>query len=133
MANSNDIIGTLLWIMPIGSFMNSIMFCIVVYATIFNLFFEYLPYSFAYLPLQIWFLVAGIMIGLYFIVLLRVHGIKNGLRHAILLLPFIAFSQYGMVVCYKALFVRTWATTKTVHGFMQKASVNLPIEQSKPK
>ena len=134
MADSNDIIGILLWIMPIGSFMNSIMFCIVVYATIFNLFFEYLPYIFAYLPLQIWFLVAGIMIGLYFIVLLRVHGIKNGLRHhAILLLPFIAFSQYGLVVCYKALFVRTWATTKTVHGLMQKVSVNLAIEQSRPK
>jgi len=57
------------------------------------------------------------MFGLYFIVSLRVHGIANGFRKILYLPPFIAFSQYGPVVCYKALFVRTWGTTKTIHGF----------------
>lgn len=127
MADSKDIIGNLLWFMPLCSFANSIMFFIVVYATIFNLMFDYLPYTFAYLPLQIWFLVAGIMVGLYFVVLLKVHGIKGGMRHVVYLLPFIAFSQYGLIVCYKALFVRTWGTTKTVHGFTQKVSTPLTI------
>lgn len=80
-------------------------FCDVFYCCIcyhLSLISEYVPYSFAYFPLQTWFLVTGILIGLYFIVLLRrVHGITNGLRKAVYLLPFIAFSQYGLVVSYK--------------------------------
>jgi cellulose synthase/poly-beta-1,6-N-acetylglucosamine synthase-like glycosyltransferase len=133
MAGSNDIVGILFWFMPLVSFTNSVMFFLVVYATIFNLIYEYLPYSFAYLPLQIWFLVAGIMIGLYFIVLIRVHGIAGGLRHAVYMLPFIAFSQYGLVVAYKALFVRTWGTTKTIHGFTRKATNDITVENSRSK
>ena len=130
MADSGDIIGLLLWIMPLASFANSIMFSIVVYATIFNMLFEYLPYSFAYLPLQIWFLVAGTMFSLYLIVLIRVHGVKEGLRQSILLPLFIAFSQYGLVVCYKALFVRTWGNTKTVHG-LKRTSPKVTVGPSR--
>lgn len=129
MADSSDIVGNLLWFMPLGTFANSIMFIIVVYATIFNLIFEYLPYSFAYLPLELWFIVAGIMMCLYVSVLLKVHGVKDGIRHAMYLVPFIAFSQYGMIVCYKALFVRTWGTTKTIHGFTQAVMQAPSIER----
>ena len=130
MADSSDIVGNLLWFMPLGTFANSIMFIIVVYATIFNPIFEYLSYSFAYLPLELWFIVAGIMMCLYVSVLLKVHGVKDGIRRAMHLVPFIAFSQYGMIVCYKALFVRSWGTTKTIHGFtravMQAPSIERP-------
>ncbi|MFY9967713.1 MAG: glycosyltransferase family 2 protein [Nitrososphaeraceae archaeon] len=129
MADSSDIVGNLLWFMPLGTFANSIMFIIVVYATIFNLIFEYLPYSFAYLPLEFWFIVAGIMMCLYVSVLLKVHGVKDGIRRAMYLVPFIAFSQYGMIVCYKALFVRTWGTTKTIHGFTQAVMQAPSIER----
>jgi cellulose synthase/poly-beta-1,6-N-acetylglucosamine synthase-like glycosyltransferase len=129
MADSSDIVGNLLWFMPLGTFANSIMFIIVVYATIFNLIFEYLPYSFAYLPLELWFIVAGIMMCLYVSVLLKVHGVKDGIRRAMYLVPFIAFSQYGMIVCYKALFVRTWGTTKTIHGFTQAVMQAPSIER----
>lgn len=128
MADLREIIGNLLWFMPIGSFANSTMFFITVYATIYNIIFEYLPYSFAYLPLQMWFHVYEVIIDLDFIELLKVRGLKYGLRQAVYLLPYIAFSQYGLVVCYKALFVRSWATTKTVHGFTAKVSTNLMIE-----
>jgi cellulose synthase/poly-beta-1,6-N-acetylglucosamine synthase-like glycosyltransferase len=131
MADSSDIVGNLLWFMPLGTFANSIMFIIVVYATIFNLIFEYLPYSFAYLPLQLWFIVAGIMMCLYVSVLLKVHGVKEGIRRAMYLVPFIAFSQYGMVICYKALFVRTWGTTKTIHGFTQAVMQAPSIERAR--
>jgi cellulose synthase/poly-beta-1,6-N-acetylglucosamine synthase-like glycosyltransferase len=125
MADLSDVIGNLLWLMPLGSFANSVMFFVTVYATIHYLIFEYIPYSFAYLPLQMWFLLAGVVIGLDFIVLLKVRGLKDGLRQAVYLLPFLAFSQYGLVVCYKALFVRSWGTTKTVHGFTTKVETNL--------
>lgn len=128
MSDFGDVIGNLLWLMPLGSFANSIMFFITVYATIHDIIFEYVPYSFAYLPLQMWFLVAGVVIGLDFAVLLKVRGLKDGLRQAVYLLPFIAFSQYGLVVCYKALFVRSWSTTKTIHGFTAKVDTDQIIE-----
>ena len=125
-AEPRDILGSLLWFMPVGTFLASVMFFIVGYATIFNLIFEYVPFKFTYLPLGIWFLVTGIVLGFHTLVLLRVHG-RNFFRHACYLLPFIVFSQYGLVILYKALFVRTWGTTKTQHGFMSETPSNETI------
>jgi cellulose synthase/poly-beta-1,6-N-acetylglucosamine synthase-like glycosyltransferase len=122
MAEPTDIVGNLLWLMPIGSFFGSIMLLLIAYASIHNLMFEYLPFTFSYLPLKLWFLVAGIVFALDCLVLLRIHGVRTGLKYAAYLLPFIPFSQYGGVILYKALFVKTWGTTKTVHGFMARTS-----------
>ena len=125
-AEPRDILGILLWFMPVGSFLGSVMFFIVGYATIFNLIFEYVPFKFTYLPLNIWFLVTGIVLGFHMLVLLRVHG-RNFFRHVCYLLPFVVFSQYGLVILYKAFFVRTWGTTKTRHGFMPETLPNETI------
>jgi len=122
MAESNDIIGNLLWLMPIGSYAGSVMFFIVAYASIFNAIFEYVPFTFSYIPIQLWFLLIGTMTILQVVVLLKVHGLVKGLRQSLLLLPSLIFSQYGLVVLYKATFVRSWGTTKTVHGFMAATS-----------
>jgi biofilm PGA synthesis N-glycosyltransferase PgaC len=122
-AEPTDIIGNLLWLMPLASFFGSIMLFLMAYASIHNLLFGYIPFTFAYLPLQLWFLVSSIVIGLDFVILLRVHG-RKGFKYAAYLLPFIVFSQYGTVVLYKALFVRTWSTTKTMHGFMRKETIS---------
>jgi len=81
-----------------------------------------MPFTFTYIPLQLWFILVGTMTMLEVIVLLKVHGLRKGLRQSLLLLPFITFSQYGLVVLFKALLVRTWGTTKTVHGFMSATS-----------
>ncbi len=126
MAESNDIVGNLLWLMPIGSVAGSIMFFLIAYASIFNIIFEYMPFTFTYVPLPLWFVLVGTMTVLQLIVLLKVHGLRKGLRQSLLLLPSIAFSQYGLVVLFKALLVRTWGTTKTVHGFMS-ATTDVPV------
>jgi cellulose synthase/poly-beta-1,6-N-acetylglucosamine synthase-like glycosyltransferase len=126
MAESTDIVGYFLWLLPIGSFFGSIIFFIIAYSSIYNFIFEYIPFSFTYLPIQLWFLVAGIVLSLDSLVLLKVHGLKKGLKYIAYLMLFIPFSQYGLVVLYKALFVKTWGTTKTVHGFMAKSSEEIP-------
>jgi cellulose synthase/poly-beta-1,6-N-acetylglucosamine synthase-like glycosyltransferase len=125
MAEPTDILGNLLWLMPISSFCGSIMLFLISYASIHNILFEYIPFTFTYLPLNVWFIVAGMMLLLDSLVFLRVHGLRKGLKYIAFLVPFIAFSQYGAVVLFKALFVKTWGTTKTVHGFMAK-NVKLP-------
>jgi cellulose synthase/poly-beta-1,6-N-acetylglucosamine synthase-like glycosyltransferase len=127
-ADSRDILGNLLWLMPLGGFAGSLMFIVIVYATIHNMIFDYLPYTFAYLPLQMWFFLTAVYVGLYFIVLLKIHGVKDGLRNAVYLLPFIAFSQYGLVVLYKSFFVKTWDTTKTAHGFTARIITTTVVE-----
>jgi biofilm PGA synthesis N-glycosyltransferase PgaC len=126
MAESKDLVGNLLWLMPIGSVAGSIMFFIIAYASIFNIIFEYMPFTFTYIPLQLWFILIGTMTMLEVFVLLKVHGIRKGLKQSLLLLPSIMFSQYGLVVLFKALLVRTWGTTKTVHGFMSATS-DVPV------
>jgi biofilm PGA synthesis N-glycosyltransferase PgaC len=130
MAEPTDIIGNLLWLMPIGSFFGSIMLFLVAYASVHNMIFEYLPYTFTYLPLDLWFLFAGILYGLNFLVIFRVHGLRKGLKHAGYIIPFIPFSQYGLVVLYKALFIRTWGNTKTLHGFAARKSEMPALQQA---
>jgi biofilm PGA synthesis N-glycosyltransferase PgaC len=130
MAESTDILGYLFWLIPIGAFFGSIMFFIATYSAVHNLIFGYLPFNFTYLPLEIWFLVTGIVLSLYFMVLLKMYGLKKGLKYITYLMPFIPFSQYGIVILYKALFVRTWGTTKTVHGFTVKSNEVPTIKQT---
>ena len=130
MAESTDILGYLLWLIPIGAFFGSIMFFITTYSSVHNLIFGYLPFNFTYLPLEIWFLVTGIVLNLYSMVLLKMYGLKKGLKYIAYLMPFIPFSQYGIVILYKALFVKTWGTTKTVHGFTVKSREVPTIKQT---
>jgi cellulose synthase/poly-beta-1,6-N-acetylglucosamine synthase-like glycosyltransferase len=131
MAESTDILGYLFWLIPIGAFFGSIMFFIATYSSVHNLIFGYLPFNFTYLPLEIWFLVTGIVLSLYSLVLLKMYGLKKGLKYIAYLMPFIPFSQYGIVILYRALFVRTWGTTKTVHGFTVKSSEVPTIKQTR--
>jgi poly-beta-1,6-N-acetyl-D-glucosamine synthase len=120
-AEPSDLVGNLLWLMPIGSFFGSIMLFLIAYASIHNVLFGYVPFTFTYLPLSVWFLLATTVICVDLLVLMKVHG-RKGFKNAAYLLPFIVFSQYGLIVLYRALFVRTWATTKTIHGFMAESA-----------
>ena len=49
----------------------------------------------------------GTVLSLHMLVMIRVHG-KNSFRHIGYLFPLVVFSQYGLVILYKAFFVRTW-------------------------
>jgi hypothetical protein len=64
--------------------------------------------------------------------MIKVHG-NNFFKHVGYLFPFIVFSQYGLVILYKAFFVRTWGTTKTRHGFMTETPLNETIISEQPR
>jgi biofilm PGA synthesis N-glycosyltransferase PgaC len=129
-AEPTDLLGHIFWLAPIGALSGAIMLCVVAYASIYNLLFEYLPFAFSYLPLQAWFFIMGLTLTLDLLVIIKRHG-RKGIRYAIYLVPYIVFSQYSLVVLFKAFFVKSWGTTKTTHGFTsEKSEINV-LNQSK--
>ena len=130
-AEPTDILGNLYWMAPIAAISGAIMLGIVAYVSIFNTLFEYLPFAFAYIPLQAWFLIIAVTLPLELMVLIRKHGWR-GIRLAPYLLPYILFSQYSVVVLIKAFFVKSWGVTKTTHGFVpSRAEVKVLQGESK--
>jgi len=124
-AEGTDILGHLYWIAPIGAMAGVIMLSLVAYASIFNAIFGYLPYAFSYIPLRAWILITALTLILDMLVLVKRHG-RQGFRYALYLIPYIAFSQYAVVVLFKAFFVRSWGTTKTKHGAGRTVSKATP-------
>jgi cellulose synthase/poly-beta-1,6-N-acetylglucosamine synthase-like glycosyltransferase len=112
-----DILGHINWIYPIVALSGAMMLAMISYVSIFNLIFGYLPFAFSYLPLQAWFLITGLNLVLHVLVLLKKHG-WLGFKYVLYLIPYTVFSQYGIVVLFRAFFVRSWASTKTSHGFV---------------
>jgi cellulose synthase/poly-beta-1,6-N-acetylglucosamine synthase-like glycosyltransferase len=113
---ASDFIGIIYWLSPIAAITGLITLFIYGYAAIHNLIFEYYPYSYTYIPLKIWFLLIGIVFTLQSMVLIKEYG-KNGLKYAVYLLLYNPFSLYYFVTFFKALFIKSWESTKTVHGF----------------
>lgn len=125
-AEPTDLLGNLYWIAPIGSMSGTIMLSLVAYAWIFNALFGYLPYAFSYtymhmVYLHAWILIMVLTLTSHILVLIKRHG-RQGFRYALYLIPYITFSQYAVVVLFKAFFVRSWSTTKTTHGFIAPKS-----------
>jgi cellulose synthase/poly-beta-1,6-N-acetylglucosamine synthase-like glycosyltransferase len=121
-AEPRDILGHINWIYPIVAMSGAMMFAMISYVSIFNLIFGYLPFAFSYLPLEAWFLITGLNFVLNALALLRKHG-WSGFRYVHYLIPYTVFSQYGIVVLFRAFFVRSWASTKTSHGFVAKKTI----------
>jgi cellulose synthase/poly-beta-1,6-N-acetylglucosamine synthase-like glycosyltransferase len=113
---ASDFIGIIYWLSPIAAITGLITLFIYGYAAIHNLIFEYYPYSYTYIPLKIWFLLIGVVFTLQSMVLIKEYG-KNGLKYAVYLLLYNPFSLYYFVTFFKALFIKSWESTKTVHGF----------------
>lgn len=116
-AEPSDIVGNLYWVNPLTAFTGLILLVISAYATVHLWMFQYFPFNFSYIPLAIWSGLAVATFGLYTAVLFREYGTK-GLRYAALLPLYLAFSNYYFVVSIKAFFVKSWAETKTKHGFV---------------
>ena len=116
-AEPRDIVGNLFWVNPLTAFTGLILLVIAAYATVHLWIFGYFPFHFSYIPLAIWSGLTVITFGLYTAVLYRGYGSK-GLQYAALLPLYLAFSNYYFVVSIKAFFVKSWAETKTTHGFV---------------
>jgi cellulose synthase/poly-beta-1,6-N-acetylglucosamine synthase-like glycosyltransferase len=118
-AEPTDIIGNIHWLSPIAAISGIIMLLIPAYASIHYMLYEYYPYTYSYMPLNLWFILTGLIYGLQAGVLYKQDGIK-GLKRALYLPLYNAFSHYWFVSFCKAFFVKSWANTKTMHGFTTK-------------
>jgi cellulose synthase/poly-beta-1,6-N-acetylglucosamine synthase-like glycosyltransferase len=121
-AEPGDLIGNLYWINPIAILSGIVGLLIAGFAGVHNLLFGYYPYKFAYLSIELWFLLYGSMTLLQAMVLTRQYG-RAGLRYALLLPIFIGFSNYWLAAAMKSFFVKSWGNTKTTHGFISKSDM----------
>ena len=120
---ASDLLGTIYWLSPIASIAGILVLAIFGYATIHNILFDYYPYKYSYIPLNLWFSLIGAVFGLQFGVIVKEYG-RQGMKYAPLLILFNPFSLYSFVTYVKALFVKSWGDTKTAHGFTTKNSGN---------
>jgi poly-beta-1,6-N-acetyl-D-glucosamine synthase len=121
-AEGSDVLGNLYWLNPIAAITGLIMLLIPAYAAVHFLIFDYYPYTYTYIPLNIWLVLAGVLFALQAAVLVRQYG-RKGLAYAIQLPALTPFSHYWFVAFIKAFSVRSWANTKTVHGFIKETKV----------
>lgn len=132
-AEPRDIIGNLYWVNPIAILSGTLILFIAGFAGLHNLLVGYYPYDFSYLPIDLWFLLYGSMILLQSLVLVKQYG-RAGLKYSLLLPIFIAFSNYWLSAAAKSFFVKSWASTKTVHGFISEADMaQLEADEIKQK
>ncbi len=110
----SDLLGHISWLWPIATLASLVMLIIPAYSTIHYMLFEFYPYAYSYLPLDIWTVLTISIYLLQAAVLVTEHGTK-GLRYIPLLPIYNVFCQYCFVTYVKAFFVRSWA--KTEHGF----------------
>jgi cellulose synthase/poly-beta-1,6-N-acetylglucosamine synthase-like glycosyltransferase len=121
-AEPGDLIGNLYWINPIAILSGIVGLLIAGFAGVHNLLFGYYPYKFAYLSIELWFLLYGSMTLLQAMVLTRQYG-RAGLRYSLQLPIFIGFSNYWLAAALKSFFVKSWGNTKTTHGFISKSDM----------
>ena len=127
-AEPTDIIGNIHWLSPIAAISGLIMLLIPAYGALHNLLYGYYPYTYSYMPLNLWFILTGLIYGLQAAVLYKQYGLK-GLKRALYLPIYNAFSHYWFVSFTKAFFVKSWASTKTTHGFVTgKPAIKRSIE-----
>jgi len=118
-ADRSDIIGHIFWLNPIAAITGFIMLLIPAFGAIHNLIYDYYPYSYAYMPLSIWFMLTGLLFGLQTAVLVKEYGWR-GFGYAVQLPLFLAFSQSFFVSFIRAFTIKSWASTKTAHGFTKE-------------
>jgi cellulose synthase/poly-beta-1,6-N-acetylglucosamine synthase-like glycosyltransferase len=126
---SSDIMGNIYWLNPVLMLCGLSAIAIVSFGIFYYLLFGTMPYKYSTVPILIWI---GMTVVSYFLQLaiLIKHQKLEGLRHAGHLAISPPFSQYWYVTLIKAFFVKSWASTKTTHGyFTSKDMVRLAEEQ----
>jgi hypothetical protein len=118
-AEGSDVLGNLYWLNPIAAITGLIMLLIPAYAALHFLIFDYYPYTYAFIPLDVWFVITGILFSLQAAVLAKEYG-RKGIVYAVGLPALTPFSHYWFAAFIKAFTVRSWANTKTTHGFFKE-------------
>jgi cellulose synthase/poly-beta-1,6-N-acetylglucosamine synthase-like glycosyltransferase len=118
-ADRSDIVGHIFWLNPIAAVTGFIMLLIPGFAALHYLIYDYYPYTYAYMPLTIWFMLTGALIILQAAVLIKEYGWR-GFGYAAQIPLFLPFSQYWFVSFIRAFTIKSWASTKTTHGFVKQ-------------
>jgi cellulose synthase/poly-beta-1,6-N-acetylglucosamine synthase-like glycosyltransferase len=124
----SDIMGNMYWLTPIFMICGLSAIIIVSVGILHHMLFGTMPYRFSFVPIQIWI---GTIVVSYFLqltILVIQQGFK-GLRCAGHLALEPLFSQYWYVTLVKAFFVKSWANTKTTHGFLNMKDLSLISEK----
>ncbi|HEV8405071.1 MAG TPA: glycosyltransferase [Nitrososphaera sp.] len=122
LAEGSDIIGHIYWLNPIAAICGLVMLIIPAYAALHYLIFDYYPYTYTYIPLSIWLAMTGVLYVLQAAVLIKEYG-RRGFVYATQIPALTPFSHYWFVSFLKAFTVKSWANTKTTHGFMKETRV----------
>ena len=120
-ADRSDIVGHIFWLNPIAAVTGFIMLMIPGFAAVHYLIYDYYPYTYAYMPLTIWFMMTGLLFVLQAAVLIKEYGWR-GFAYAAQIPLFLPFSHYWFVSFIRAFTIKSWASTKTAHGFVKKKS-----------
>ena len=118
-AERSDIIGHIFWLSPIAAITGFIMLIIPAFGAVHYLVYGYYPYIYAYMPLRVWFVLTGGLFVLQAAVLVREYG-RRGFLYAVQVPLFLPFSQYWFVSFIRAFTIKSWASTKTTHGFTKE-------------
>jgi cellulose synthase/poly-beta-1,6-N-acetylglucosamine synthase-like glycosyltransferase len=112
-----DILGNIYWLGPIATLSSLLLLLISGYNAIYNTVLGYYPNVYAFVPLQLWFILIGTIVAMQSLILIKQYG-AVGLKYAAYLPLYNLFSVYAFVAFIKALFVKSWKNTKTLHGFV---------------
>jgi cellulose synthase/poly-beta-1,6-N-acetylglucosamine synthase-like glycosyltransferase len=116
-----DMLGFLFWMNPIAAFAGFVFLLLSGFAAIHNMIFQYYPYYYASIPIDIWVMLVGSFYAMQALTLVRQYG-KSGLKYSAYLPIYNVFILYCFVALIKAFTVRSWASTKTTHGFTKKSA-----------
>jgi cellulose synthase/poly-beta-1,6-N-acetylglucosamine synthase-like glycosyltransferase len=120
----SDLIGTIYWLNPIAAIAGLIMLLIPAYAAVHYFIFDYYPYTYTYIPLNVWLALTAVLFTLQATVVIKQYGAR-GIGYSAQIILLIPFSHYWFVTFIKAFTVKSWANTKTTHGF----SEDTPLER----
>jgi cellulose synthase/poly-beta-1,6-N-acetylglucosamine synthase-like glycosyltransferase len=125
-ARRSDILGGIYWLNPIAAIAGLILLLIPSYAAIHYFVLDYYPYTYTYIPLYAWLGLTAVLYSLQVAVLLKQYGVK-GIGYSALTLLLIPFSHYWFVTFMKAFTIKSWANTKTTHGFIKETPIKRVI------
>jgi cellulose synthase/poly-beta-1,6-N-acetylglucosamine synthase-like glycosyltransferase len=119
LAERSDIVGHIYWLSPIAALCGLVMLLVPAYAALHYLIFDYYPYTYTYIPLSVWLVLTGVLFSLEAAVLIKEYG-RRGFVYAAQIPALTPFSHYWFVGFLKAFTVKSWANTKTTHGFLRE-------------
>lgn len=118
-AEPTDIAGNIYWLNPVLMIGGLLAISIVSFGVAYYIAFGTMPYKFSFIPIKIWLGMTALNYFMQLAILVKQNGI-GALKQAGNLLIMPPFSQYWYVTLIKAFFVKSWANTKTTHGFYRQ-------------